>query len=42
MDIDSFIVHVKTEDLYKDKADVETRFNTSNFGLDRPLPQIKN
>ena len=30
MDTDSFIVHVKTEDIYKDIAeDVETRFDTS-------------
>ena len=29
MNIDSFIVHVKTEDIYKDIAeDVETRFDT--------------
>ena len=28
MDSDSFTVHVKTDDIYKDKAeDVETRFN---------------
>ena len=30
MDTDSFIVHTKTDDIYKDIAkDVETRFNTS-------------
>ena len=35
MDTDSFIVHVKTDDSYKDIAeDVETRFDTSNFQLD--------
>ena len=29
MDTDSFIVHVKTDDIYKDIAeDVETRFDT--------------
>ena len=34
MDTDSFIVHVKTDDIYKDIAeDVETRFDTSNFKL---------
>ena len=34
MHTDSFIVHVKTEDIYKDIAeDVETRFDTSNFEL---------
>ena len=37
MDTDSFIVHVKADDIYKDIAeDVKTRFDTSNFGLDRP------
>ena len=31
MDTDSFIVHVKTDDIYKDSSeDVETRFDTSN------------
>ena len=29
MDIDSFIVYIKTDDIYKDIAeDVETRFDT--------------
>ena len=43
MDTNSFIVHVKTEDIYKDIAeDVETRFDTLNFQLDRPLPTGKN
>ena len=38
MDTDSFIVHVKTDDIYKDIAeDVQTRFDTSNFEIDRPL-----
>ena len=37
---DSSIVHVKADDVYKDIAeDVETRFDTSNFELDRPLPK---
>ena len=32
MDMDSFIFHVKTDDIYKDFAeDVEKRFYTSNF-----------
>ena len=32
MDTDSFIVHVKTDDIYKDiVVDVETRFDTSNW-----------
>ena len=39
---DSFLVHVKTEDIYKDIAeDVETRFDISNFEIDRPLPNGK-
>ena len=43
MDTDSSIFHVKTEDIYKYIAeDVETRFDTSNFELDRPLPKGKN
>ena len=38
MDTDSFIVHLKT-DVYKEIAeDVEKRFPTSNFEIDRPLP----
>ena len=37
---DSVNVHVKTDHIYQDIAeDVETRFDTSNFGLDRPLPK---
>ena len=40
MDTDSFIVHVKTDNIYKDMAeDVETRFGTSNVEIDRPLPK---
>ena len=43
MDTDSFIVHIKTDDIYKNIADeVETRFDTSNFEIDRPLPKGKN
>ena len=48
MDIDSFLVYIKTDDIYKDIAeDVETRFDTSNYELecnsiDRLLPNIKN
>ena len=42
MDPDSFIAHKKTDDIYKDIAeDVETRFDTSNYELDRPLPKRK-
>ena len=36
MDTDSFTVHVKIDDIYKDIAeDVEIRLDTSNFELDR-------
>ena len=42
MGTDSFIVHVKTEDIYKDIAeDFETRFRTSNFELDKTLAKGK-
>ena len=42
MDTDSFIVHAKTDDSYKDIAeDVEKRFDTSNFEINRPLPKVK-
>ena len=38
-----FIVHVKTGDIYNDIAeDVETRFDTLNFEIERPLPTGKN
>ena len=40
MDTDSFIIYIKTDDIYKDIAkDVENRFDTSNYELDRPLPK---
>ena len=43
MDTDSLIVYIKTDDIYKDIAeDIETRFGTSNYELDRPLPYGKN
>ena len=43
MDTDSFIVHVKTKDIYKDIAeDVEKIFDTSNVEINRPLPKRKN
>ena len=43
MDTDSFTVHVKTEDIYKDIAkDVEKGLYTSNFELGRPLSKWKN
>ena len=43
MDTDSSIVYIKTEDIYSDIAkDVETRFGTSNYELDRPLSKVEN
>ena len=43
MDTDSFIFQVETEDVYKVVAkDVEKRFDTSNYELERPLPKGKN
>ena len=40
MDSGSFIVYIKADDNYKDIAeDVETRFDTSNYELYRPLPK---
>ena len=42
MGTDRFIVHLKQEDIYKDTAeDVETRFDTLNFELERPLLKWK-
>ena len=43
MDTDSFIMHIKTEDLYKDVAnDVEKIFDTTNYKANRPLLLGKN
>ena len=43
LDTDSFIMNIKTEDFYKDIAnDVEKRFDTSNYEVNRPLPTGKN
>ena len=37
-----FIVYIKADDIYKDIAeDVETRFDTSNYELNRPFPKAK-
>ena len=42
MDINSFIAYIKTDDIYKDIAeDTETRFDTSNYDLNRPLSKEK-
>ena len=43
MDRDSFIIHIKTEDIYKDIADdIEKISDTSNYEVNRPLPTGKN
>ena len=43
MDTDSFIINKKIKDTYVDIAiDVEARFVTSNYELDRLLPKEKN
>ena len=43
MDTDSFLINIKTEDFYKDITDdAETRFDTSNYEVNRPLPRGKN
>ena len=39
MDTDSFTAYIKIDDIYKDIAeDFETRFNTSNYELNRSSP----
>ena len=43
MDTKSLIVYIKTDDIFKDIGeDIETRFDTSNYELDRLLPKGKN
>ena len=43
MDTDSFIMNIKTNDFYKDiSSDIENRFDTSNYEVNRPLPTGKN
>ena len=43
MDTNSFIVHVKADDIYKDIAeDVDKTFYISNYEIDRLLPVGKN
>ena len=42
LDTDSFVAYIKTDDIYKDIAeDVETRFDTLIYELDRPLSKAK-
>ena len=43
MDKGSFIIYIRTDDIYKDIAeDAETRFDTWNYELDRPLLKGQN
>ena len=43
MDTDSFIINIKAENFYKNIADdVEKKFDTSNYEVNRPLPKGKN
>ena len=43
MDTDSFVMHIKTNDFHKDiGSDVENRFDTSNYEVNRSLPTGKN
>ena len=43
MDTDSFLIYIKTEDVYEDIVDDgEKRFDTSNYEVDRPLTKEKN
>ena len=43
MDMDSFIMHMKAEDFYENIAkDVEKKYDTSNYTVERPLPMSIN
>ena len=43
MDTGSLILYIKTDHIYKDIAeDVETRFHTSNYELEKLLSKGKN
>ena len=42
MDTDSFIMNIKTNDFYDIANDVENRFDTSNYEVNRPLPMGRN
>ena len=42
MDTDSFIINIKTKDVYEDISDdVGQRFDTSNYDVNRPSPAGK-
>ena len=43
IDTDSFIIYIKSEDVYEDIADnVEKKFDTSDYKVNRPLSKGKN
>ena len=43
MDTENFIIHIRTKNIDKDIADnVEKRFDTSNYEVNRPLLTGKN
>ena len=42
MDTDSFVMHIKTNNFYKDISDDVNRFDTSNYEVKRPLPIGRN
>ena len=43
MNTDGFIAYIKTEDIYKHIfKNTETRFDTTNYKLEKPLPKRKN
>ena len=43
MDRDTFIAYIKTDDTYKViREDIETRFDTSSYELDKPLTKRNN
>ena len=43
MDAESFIAHIKAEDIYKGiEEDVESKFDTWNYEVDKPLSMGKN
>ena len=42
-DTNNFVMNIKTKDFYKDiSSDVDKRFDTSNYEVNRPLPTGKN
>ena len=42
MDTESFVVYIKTKDIYSDIVkDAETRFDTYNYELERPWLKVR-